>query len=797
VSDRGPGGADRVPGRPGGETPQGSRAEQQRARLAERLEAVVASVPGVVWESGTSPDGNQADFVSPYVETLLGYSVEEWLTAPGFWISIVHPDDRRRVEEEVGRIAAGGGKGSVRFRWVDREGQAVWVEAHLAAVLDRRGRTAGMRGVALDVTDRVTTLAALSHNEVRFRKLVEHSADAITLFSAEGTILYGTPASTRILGVGPEELSGRSVFELVHPEDRQGLAERLTAALRHPGEPVAVEARARHRDGGWRHLEGVLTNLLEEPGVAAVVANYRDVTGPRGAREALRASEARLRAIFDSTAIGIAQVDLTGRILEANPPFAMHLGYVPEELIGRLVTDITHPEDVALGLDHFKDLVDGKTAAYQIEKRYVRKDGSVMRGRLTASAVRDQDARTRFVIGMVEDVTERERLEAQLRQAQKMEAIGQLAGGVAHDFNNLLGIITGYSELLEKDLGPDHQGLGRLQQIRRAADRAAGLTRQLLAFSRKQILQPRILDLGEVVSDVEKMLRRLIGEDVQVVTAFGPGLGRVQADPGQIEQVLVNLAVNARDAMPGGGKLIIETANADLDEAYARTHDGVAPGRYVLLSVSDTGHGMDAETLSHMFEPFFTTKLEGKGTGLGLATVYGIVRQSGGHVNVYSEPGRGTTFRIYLPRTAHRQPDLAAPGPISPPRGSETVMLVEDAEVLRLLMKEVLDMSGYRVLEIARPEEAAGVAEAHEGEIHLLVTDVVMPNLSGRDTAERVRARRPSIKVLYVSGYTDDVITHHGVLEATTHLLQKPFTTLAFLRRVREVLDQADAPQKT
>jgi signal transduction histidine kinase len=458
------------------------------------------------------------------------------------------------------------------------------------------------------------------------------------------------------------------------------------------------------------------------------------------------------------------------------------------------LADVAHPEDAVLDLDHFKELVDGTTDRYQIGKRYLRKDGSAVRGRLTASAVRDSDGRTQFVIGLVEDVTERELLEGQLRQAQKMEAIGQLAGGVAHDFNNLLGIITGYSELLEKDLGPGHRGLGRLQQVRRAADRAAGLTRQLLAFSRKQILQPRVLDLGEVVSDVEKMLRRLIGEDVQVVTVFGPGLGRVMADPGQIEQVLVNLAVNARDAMPGGGKLIVETANADLDEAYARNHAGVVPGRYVLLSVSDTGHGMDAETLSHIFEPFFTTKKEGKGTGLGLATVYGVVKQSGGHVSVYSEPGRGTTFRVYLPRTADQPREEAPPAPEPPPRGTETVMLVEDAEVLRLMMRELLELNGYRVLEIARPEEAAAAAAAYDGEIHLLVTDVVMPNLSGRETAESVRARRPGIRVLYVSGYTDDVITHHGVLEAGTHLLQKPFTTQAFLRKVRDVLDEAPRP---
>jgi signal transduction histidine kinase/CheY-like chemotaxis protein len=388
------------------------------------------------------------------------------------------------------------------------------------------------------------------------------------------------------------------------------------------------------------------------------------------------------------------------------------------------------------------------------------------------------------------DMTEHRRLEGQFRQAQKMEAVGQLAGGVAHDFNNLLGVITGYSELLKKRLEPEHAGQKALEQIGNAANRAAGLTRQLLAFSRKQVLEPKVLDLNEILAGVDKMLRRLIGEDVQIQTRFASELGKVKADPGQLEQVIMNLAVNARDAMPKGGHLILETANAALDAAYARTHTYVRPGPYVLLAVSDTGHGMDAETQSHIFEPFFTTKEPGKGTGLGLATVFGIVKQSGGHLNVYSEPGRGSTFKVYLPRTE----ELAAPRaeatlPQSAPGGTETILLVEDAEALRVLIREILEGGGYAVLEAATPEEALAHVQDYRDPIHLMLSDVVLPRMSGPDLAASLARVRPGMRVLYMSGYTADAIGNHGVLEPGTQFIPKPFTADTLLNKLRAVLD--------
>jgi PAS domain S-box-containing protein len=377
----------------------------------------------------------------------------------------------------------------------------------------------------------------------------------------------------------------------------------------------------------------------------------------------------------------------------------------------------------------------------------------------------------------------------QLRQAQKMEAVGQLAGGVAHDFNNLLGVITGYSELLLRNLSAQDPRRARLDHILQAAQRAASLTRQLLAFGRRQILEPRVLDLNELVTDFDKLLRRVIGENIQLVKVCDEELGRVKADPGQIEQVIMNLAVNARDAISGAGRLIIETANVELDEAYARNRVGVEPGAYVMLAVSDTGHGMDADTRSHIFEPFFTTKEPGKGTGLGLATVYGIVKQSGGHIHVYSEPGRGSTFKVYLPRVyegpERRRAELAG----TAPTGSETVLLVEDETPLREMIREVLELNGYRVLAAADPAAAIDAVQSHSGPIGLVVTDVVMPQKSGRDLADELRALRPEARVLYMSGYTDQIISEQDVLAPGAFFLAKPFTTEALLRKIRDVLE--------
>jgi len=387
------------------------------------------------------------------------------------------------------------------------------------------------------------------------------------------------------------------------------------------------------------------------------------------------------------------------------------------------------------------------------------------------------------------------RSEEQLRQAQKVEAIGRLAGGISHDFNNLLTAINGYSELLLGRLPAEDPIRKDIMEIRKAGERATSLTRQLLAFSRKQILDTRVLSVNAIVADFERMLKRLIGEDIDLSTNLRPDLGRIKADPGQLEQVLMNLVVNARDAMPGGGKLTMETSNVDLDDSYSAAHVGVRPGRYVMLAVSDTGCGMDKEVQSHLFEPFFTTKEPGRGTGLGLSTVYGIVKQSGGNVWVYSEPGAGTTFKVYLPRVEAAQDGASREKPVSmAPGGSETILLAEDEQVVRELTRRILESNGYAVLEAHHGPQALEICERHRGVIHLMVTDVVMPKMSGRELAQKLAVLRPEMKVLYLSGYTDTAIVRHGVLEAGTAFLQKPFTPNSLARKVREVLDEEKAP---
>ena len=504
--------------------------------------------------------------------------------------------------------------------------------------------------------------------------------------------------------------------------------------------------------------------------------------------QALLDSDERYRFVTENIADAVFLLELDGRIALGNHRAETITGYAQAELVGRAFFSLLPEAGAREARARLSDVRAGVKVSPFFEVELIQKDGArVLLEVHVTSVLKDGQPVAR--LGVARDITERRYLEDQLRQAQKMEGIGRLAAGVAHDFNNLLTAIGGRCYLVLNALTSENPIRREIEIIQDAAERAAKLTHQLLAFSRKQILDPCVLDLNATVTGIEPLLRRMIREDIEIATALDSAAGRVKADAGQIEQVLLNLAVNASDAMPNGGWLTLATSNVTLDEAYARTHAEVEPGPYVMLSVSDTGHGMTAEVQAHIFEPFFTTKEVGKGTGLGLATVYGIAKQSGGHITVYSEPGHGAVFKLYLPRVEE------GPGTAEPARpteitrrGSETVLLVEDDEPLRTLAREILSIQGYTVLDAISPSEALRLADAHPGPIHLLVTDVVMPQMNGRQVADHLLAARPGLKVLFMSGYTDAAIVEHGVLEPGTHFLQKPFTPDGLSRKVREAL---------
>ncbi len=669
-----------------------------------------------------------------------------------------------------------------------KDGSPIWVLENVTFTEGEQGAPAVMEGTLIDITDRKRTLEALQESEDRFRRLFDEAPVAYHEIDTQGIVCRVNQAECRLLGFDSSQILGKYIWEFVAEEEREISREAIRQKVTGEQPLVPVQREYVRRDGTRLILE-VHENLIRDQSgqIIGVRSAMLDVTERKWAEEALRASEGRYRLLFEQNLAGVYRATLGGHFLDCNESFARILGYSSsEELMSHRPLEVyPSPGDREAFIERLKV----ERALTNFESCLRRKDGGPVWVLENASLIEDVDGTPALVQGTLIDITERKQLEDQLRQSQKMEAVGRLAGGVAHDFNNLLTIISGYSQLLLERLSPGDRLRANVEEIRKAGERAASLTRQLLAFSRQQVISPQILDMNAVVASMEKMLTRLIGEDIELVTVQGPNLGGVKADPGQIEQVILNLAVNSRDAMPQGGKIILETANVELDEAYSRGHYSVRPGSYVMLAVSDTGIGMDAETMSHIFEPFFTTKEKGKGTGLGLAMVYGIVKQSGGCIWVYSEPGRGTTFKIYLPRV-ERPVQAAEPAKAGAElaSGSETILLVEDEEAVRSLVRGVLESNGYAVLEASRPEEALDICERHKAPIQLMLTDVVMPQMSGRELADRLVAIHSETKILYMSGYTDNSIVRNGVLEEGIPFLEKPFTPEALTRKVREVL---------
>jgi two-component system cell cycle sensor histidine kinase/response regulator CckA len=650
-----------------------------------------------------------------------------------------------------------------------------------------------------EIIERKQTEENLQKSEEKYRTILETMQEAYYELDLAGHFTFVNDALCKHLGYTKEELIGTKSNQYQDEANGKKTYQAFNEIYR-TGEPVEALGSEYIRKDGTKGTYEMSASLIRDAqgkpiGFRGVT---RDITERKRAEEALRQSEGKYRTIIENIQDGYFENDLAGNFTFANDVICRHLGYTREELIGMNYRQYTDEENGRRLFQNYSGLYRTGQPIKPFEAGYVRKDGGKLVAEISVSLIRDSGGKPIAFRGISRDITERKQaeeeklsLQEQLRQSQKMEAIGQLAGGVAHDFNNLLTVIRGYSQLSLFDLKEDSPLRGNLQEIEKATQRATDLTRQLLAFSRRQILDLKVVDLNALLKDLEKMLRRIIGEDIELVTLLSGDLGKVKVDPSQIEQVIFNLAVNARDAMPSGGKLAIETANVELDEEYAHAHVNVAPGRYVRLSVSDTGVGMSQETKEKVFEPFFTTKAKGKGTGLGLSMVYGIVKQSNGNIWLYSEPNRGTTFRIYFPRTEEEADTLHEREETDFfPRGTETVLLVEDDELVRDLATRLLEQQGYRVLKAGDGQEALLVAKERVGEtIHLLLADIVMPQMGGKELADWLKISRPNVKVLYMSGYADNAIVHHGLLDPGTHFLQKPFSLKTLSHKVREVLD--------
>jgi PAS domain S-box-containing protein len=597
-----------------------------------------------------------------------------------------------------------------------------------------------------------------------------------------------------MMGYSFQELMSKPFIEFVHPEDQARVLENYLKRLEGRELPKVYTFRAIDKWGFTKWLEINATRIQWE-GRPATLNFLSDVTERVQMEEEIRRKEEYFRSLIENSTDVIFILDKMGIIKYTSPSSSKVLGYPPEELLEGRGLRYIHPDDASSVRGVIQRVTDEPSTTLGMEFRFRHRDGS---WRMMEGFARNllHVPSIQGIVVNVRDITEQraaeqeiDSLQEQFRQSQKMEAIGRLAGGIAHDFNNLLSIIQGYSDLSLLSLEQGDPLRENIEQIQRASRKAADLTRKLLAFSRRQVMEMRVLDLNLLLKNLEKMLRRLIGEDIELSILQGEGLGRVKADPGQLEQVILNLVVNARDAMPSGGKLTIETANVKLDEAYARAHIAVKSGDYVLLSISDTGEGMTPEIRERIFEPFFTTKQ--KGTGLGLSTVYGIVKQSGGNIWVYSEPGRGTSFKIYLPRVDEPLEETREViGEENLPKGNETVLVVEDEEEVRKIAMEILRRQGYKVLEAPQGGDAFLICEKYDGPIHLMLTDVVMPRMDGIELAQRLLSMRPEMRVIYMSGYADNAIHRHGFFEEGVDYIQKPFTVSGLARKVREVLDK-------
>ncbi|OFW01074.1 MAG: hypothetical protein A3I61_13860 [Acidobacteria bacterium RIFCSPLOWO2_02_FULL_68_18] len=773
--------------------PKPGKRVQTRLREPALSESLLADLPGYVYRVANDPDYTPI-FISAGVTAITGYSVDEYLVTRTISCGKeILPEDAERVWQEVQAALEVRRPFEAEYRIRTKAGETRWMWERGRGVYSAGGALLYLEGFVTDVTARVAAEAAVRANERRYERLLEYAPDATLAFDRAGRTLRANAQAVRLFGYSREELLALAVEDLLPARYRDAHRCHRAGYVDDPHAWPMAEGRelwGLRKDGTEFPCEISLNYDDSGDGLIVLVA-IRDMTVRRQADAALLEARDRLRRAVEAGNVGLWERDLRTNQVEVSPECKRQLGYADDEVADdyREWHRHVHPDDLA-GLRQIQTAyLDGTAPHCEARFRVRHKDGSYRQMLTRYTAERGEDGTPIKLRGANIDITEYTALQAQFLQAQKMESIGRLAGGVAHDFNNLLTVINGIADAALAHIRTQDPLHADIAQIRAAGERAAGLTRQLLAFSRRQILRSEVLDLNAVVVGMADILRRLIGEHIDLRYTLAERLGGVRADRTQLEQVILNLVVNARDAMPHGGAIVVETRDIDVDEGAAALHPSMEAGPYVMLAITDTGVGMDEATQLRVFEPFFTTKASAESTGLGLATVYGIVKQSGGSIWVYSEPGRGATFKIYLPR-ADAAP--AAPSPVAkevPAARGETILLVEDDTAVRHLARRFLESSGYVVLEAEHGGAALLTLERFNGTVDLLLTDVVMPGMSGPELAARLSGLRPGMKVLYASGYTDDAVLRRGVREDSARLLTKPYTRAELVRRVREVID--------
>jgi two-component system, cell cycle sensor histidine kinase and response regulator CckA len=725
---------------------------------------------------------------------IYGVSKDSVAVSLAIWQNCIHPEDRERVLENISAKVTGEREFNSEFRIVWPDGTVRYIKGIVTA--DREGKPSRIISVNYDITERKLVEEALRKSEKYFKAITESATDILVIVDQLGLIKYASPSVEWVAGYRPDELMGKSAFDLIIPDDIPRAVEDFSQSLLTKEVAIRNSFRISHKDGSQRIMDGIGKNFLHDPIINGFIMNIRDVSDHQQALEAMRESEFKFRSLVEHALDCILIIDLGGTILFANNAAVQTIEVNDSaSLVGRNVMEFIAPESLEDVINDFLQVAQGNDA-YLAKYYLISAKGKRICVESIGKVISFEGKPADLI--SIRDITkrnqaeeEKERLQGQLLQAQKMESVGRLAGGVAHDFNNMLGVILGHTEIAMGKVDANHPLYVHLQEIRLAAEHSADLTHQLLAFARKQTVMPKVIDMNATIEGMLKMLLRLIGEDIHLIWLPSKNLWPVKVDPSQIDQILANLCINARDAITGVGKVTIETGNSVFDEGYCANHAGFIPGDYVLLAVSDNGCGMDKEVLGMLFEPFFTTKGVGKGTGLGLSTVYGIVRQNDGFINVYSEPQQGTTFRIYLPRHTSKTEQVRMEGPQEPVlRGHETVLVVEDEPAILEMSKLMLEQQGYRILTAGTPGEAIRLAEKHAGEIHLLMTDVVMPEMNGRDLAKELLSLYPNLKRLFMSGYTANVIAHHGVLDEGITFIQKPFSIRDLAAKVREALDK-------